>query len=279
MSEAIYRGMDRAALDAAYNNGAAVADRADWIARWKEKSAQIRAEKGARLDVAYGPRPRERLDYLPSGKANAPLLAFIHGGYWQSNDKDMFAFVSEGPRARGINVAMIGYMLAPDVRLTDIVAEMHQALSYLDRHAADFGFDRQKIFVAGWSAGGHLTATAASHPSVRGGIPISGIFDLEPISLNYLNEKLSLSADEIANLSPLRTLGNRSPPLWVTAGANELPELRRQSREFAAAGIARGLPFRHRELPGHHHFSILDEIAKPDGSITTMLADLIATAK
>jgi arylformamidase len=150
MTQAIYRGMDRAALDAAYNNGAAVADRADWIARWKEKSAIVRAASGARLDIAYGPRPRERFDYLPSGTAQAPLLVFIHGGYWQSNEKDMFAFVSEGPRARGIDVAMLGYTLAPDVRLTDIVAEMHQALSYLHAHAGDFGFDRSRIFVAGW---------------------------------------------------------------------------------------------------------------------------------
>ncbi len=178
----------------------------------------MRAASGARLDVAYGPRPRERFDYLPSGKASAPLLVFIHGGYWQSNEKDMFAFVSEGPRARGIDVAMLGYTLAPDVTLTDIVAEMHQAVSYLHQHAGDFGFDRDRIFVAGWSAGGHLTAAVAGHPAIRGGIPISGIFDLEPISLNYLNEKLSLSAEEIATLSPLRTLPANSPPLWLAVG-------------------------------------------------------------
>ena len=279
MTQAIYRGMDRATLDAAYNNGAAVADRADWIARWKEKSAQVRAASGARLDVAYGPRPRERFDYLPSGTAKAPLLMFIHGGYWQSNEKDMFAFVSEGPRARGIDVAMLGYTLAPDVTLTDIVAEMHQAVSYLHQHAGNFGFDRDRIFVAGWSAGGHLTAAVAPHPAIRGGIPISGIFDLEPISLNYLNEKLSLSAEEIATLSPLRAMTSQSPPLWVTVGGGELPELRRQSKEFAEAGKQRGLPFRLTELPGHHHFSILDEIAKPDGALTNMLVELIATAR
>jgi arylformamidase len=269
--------MDRAALDAAYNNGAAVADRADWIARWKAKSAEVRASSGARLDIAYGARPRQRLDYLASGAMGAPLLAFIHGGYWQSNEKETFAFVAEGPRARGIDVAMLGYTLAPEVRLTDIVGEMREALTYLDRHAGDFGFDRRKIVVAGWSAGGHLTAAIADHPAYRAGMPISGIFDLEPIALNYLNEKLLLDAGEVATQSPLRTLSDKSPPLRVFVGGAELPELRRQSAEFVQAAQTRGLPVRLSELGGHHHFSILDEIARPDGALTRELLDLIAT--
>jgi arylformamidase len=115
---AIYRGMDRAALDAAYNNAAAVADSQDFIARWREESAAARSGPLARLDIPYGGRPRERFDYFAAGRARPPLFVFIHGGYWQRNDKDTFAFVAEGPRAHGIDVATIGYTLAPDVRLT-----------------------------------------------------------------------------------------------------------------------------------------------------------------
>jgi len=134
---AIYRGMDRAALDAAYNNGAAVADSADWLARWRELSTAVRASPRARLDIPYGSRPRARFDYFPAGAARAPLFVFIHGGYWQRNDKDIFAFLAEGPRAHGIDVAVVGYTLAPDVRLTDIVEEIRQALSVLrDRAGA-----------------------------------------------------------------------------------------------------------------------------------------------
>src|SRR5262249_48073639 len=188
---AIYRGMDRAALDAAYNNSAAVADSQDWLARWRRRSAEVRASSGARLDLAYGPRPRARLDYLPCGNKHAPLFVFIHGGYWQRNEKETFAFVADGPRARGIDVAVPGYTLAPQARLTDIVEEIRQALTFLSDNAGDLGFDRHAIFVGGWSAGGHLTAAVADHPSFRGGMPISGIFDLEPIALNYLNELLS----------------------------------------------------------------------------------------
>ena len=276
---AVYRGMDRPALDAAYNNSAAVADSADWVARWRARSAEVRASSAARLDIAYGPRPRARLDYLPSGRKQAPLFVFIHGGYWQRNDKETFAFVADGPRAHGIDVAVLGYTLAPEVRLTDIVEEMRQALTFLSDNAGDLGFDRNAIFVGGWSAGGHLTAAVADHPSFRGGLPISGIFDLEPIALNYLNEKLSLDQTEIATLSPLRTLPDRGPPLRLAVGGAELPELRRQSQEFADAAQARGLPVRLSVLPGHHHFSILDEIARPDGALTRELVDLVAATK
>jgi arylformamidase len=298
---AIYRGMDRAALDAAYNNSVAVADSADWLARWRELSTAVRASPRARLDIPYGSRPRARFDYFPAGAARAPLFVFIHGGYWQRNDKDIFAFLAEGPRAHGIDVAVVGYTLAPDVRLTDIVGEIRQALSVLRERADEFGFDHDRLFVGGWSAGGHLTAIVSGHPAFRGGLPISGIFDLEPIALNYLkghpafrgglpisgifdlepialnylNEKLALDASEIATLSPLRVLGDHSPPLRLFVGGDELPELRRQSASYAQAARERGLPVTLTVLPARHHYSILDELARPDGAITRALVALI----
>ena len=270
--------MDRATLDAAYNNSAAVVDSPDWLARWRERSAGVRAASGLKLDIAYGARPRTRFDYFPCGARHAPLFVFIHGGYWQRNEKETFAFVAEGPRAHGIDVAVPGYTLAPQARLTEIVEEMRAVLTHLSRHAGDFGFDGNAIFVGGWSAGGHLTAAIADHAAFRGGMPISGIFDLEPIALNYLNEKLSLDANEIATLSPLRNLPSRSAALRLAVGADELPELKRQSATFADAARVRGLPVQLTVLPGHHHFSILDEIARPDGQLTRQLVQLIASA-
>ncbi|HEX2652038.1 MAG TPA: alpha/beta hydrolase [Xanthobacteraceae bacterium] len=278
-STALYRGMDRPALDAAYNNSAAVADSAQWVARWREQSAMIRARSGNRLDLRYGPRPRARLDYFPSGNKNAPLFAFIHGGYWQRNEKETFAFVAEGPRAHGIDVALIGYTLTPDVRLTELVDEIRASLSYLADQSGELGFNRKQLFVSGWSAGGHLTAAVADHPAFCGGMPISGIFDLEPIALNYLNEKILLDAAEVAALSPLRHISSGLPALRIIVGGDELPELRRQSEEYAAAAKKKDVSAELSVLKGHHHFSILDEIAKPDGAMTKQLVELIAATK
>jgi acetyl esterase/lipase len=114
------------------------------------------------------------------------------------------------------------------------------------------------------------------HPAYRGGIPISGIFDLEPIALNYLNEKLRLDTNEVATLSPLRVLPSRMPLLRLFVGGNELPELQRQSTAYAEAARSRGLPVALRVLPAHHHFSILDEISRPDGAITRALVEMTA---
>ena len=276
---AIYRGMDRAALDAAYDNTAAVADVQDYRDRWQKVSAALRAAPPSKCDLRYGARPRATLDYFPGGAKNGPLFVFIHGGYWQRNEKERFSFTALGPLAHGINVAVPGYTLAPDARLTDIVAEIRQALSFLAGSAGELGFDPERIFIGGWSAGGHLTAAVADHPAVRGGIPISGIFELEPIALGVLNDKLQLSPDETARLSPLRNLPSRSPPLMLFVGGNELPELRRQSEEYAAAGRAHGLPVSLGVLPGHHHFSILDELTRPDGALTLALVELVKSAE
>jgi arylformamidase len=271
---AIYRGMDRAALDAAYDNTGAVTDSQAYRARWWEASAAIRAEPESRLDLRYGVRPRTTLDYFPGGATHAPLFVFIHGGYWQRNEKERFSFVVPGPRSRGINVAVPGYTLAPEARLTDIVAEIRQALTFLVDRAGELSFDPDNIYVGGWSAGGHLAALVVDHPAVRGAIPISGIFDLEPIALGVLNEKLRLSADEIATLSPLRKLPEHSAPIRLFVGAAELPELKRQSEVYARVASGSGLPVTLMTLPGHHHFSILNELARPDGALTEALVDL-----
>jgi arylformamidase len=276
---AIYRGMDRAALDAAYDNTGAVAESQAYRERWWRESAAIRAEPHARLDVRFGTRPRATLDYFPSGSENAPLFMFIHGGYWQRNEKERFSFLVPGPRAHGIDVAVPGYTLAPVATLADIIGEVRQALDFLADRSDEFGFDRNRLFVGGWSAGGHLTAAVADHPAMRGGVPISGIFDLEPILLGVLNDKLGLKADEVALLSPLVNLRERSPPLELFVGGAELPELQRQSQDYAGAAQTRGLPVKLTVLPGHHHFSILDELARPDGAITRTIAAMAAAGR
>jgi arylformamidase len=255
---AIHRGMDRATLDAAYDNTAAVSDSQAYRARWWEASAAVRAEPRSRLNLRYGSRPRATLDYFPGGLAKSPLFAFIHGGYWQRNEKVRISFIVPGPRAHGINVAIAGYTLAPEARLKDIVAEMRPALTFLMERAGDFGCDANALY----RGGGHLAAV----------LPISGIFDLAPIGLGVRNDKLSL------DISPLTRRAEGTPPLRLFVGANALPELKRQSQVYAQAARARGLPCSLTTLPEHHHFSILDELSDPGGALTRALMDLIMTS-
>lgn len=277
-SPSIYRGMDQATLDAAYNNTEAVSDSAAWRETWGKRSAPIREAAGVQLDIPYGPKERTRIDYFPCGATDAPVFAFIHGGYWQRNAKELFSFVANGPMAHGINVATIGYTLAPDAKLTEIVAEIRQSTVFLHQNAGRFGYRADKIFVGGWSAGGHLTAMVADEPGVKGTLPVSGIFDLEPIALSYINAPLQLDRTEIETLSPQRLLKSSPKPCRVVVGGNELSELRRQSREFSDAASKLGTPASLDILPGHHHFSILDEIWKPDGALTQRLVGMTRQA-
>ena len=248
--------MDRAALDAAYNNGAAVPGSAQIVAGWRRRSEILRASSN---ELRYGSADRNRIDYFEA-KPGAPLLVFIHGGYWQMREKETFAFLAAGPLAHGISVALVGYTLAPQKRLDGIVAEVASALDFLSR----------PLVVSGWSAGGHLTAMMMQHPNVRGGLAISGIFDLEPIRLCYLNEKLQLDEAEARRNSPV--LGSSSEKtLLVAHGTAELPELQRQSRDYAERFLHRLLP-----LAGHDHFTILEELASPAGALTAAIRGLVA---
>jgi arylformamidase len=271
----IYRGMDQATLDAAYNNTVAVANSADIIADWERRSAALAELYPKHLDLRYGPRERNRLDYFAARESDAPVLIFIHGGYWQMRAKELFRFLAAGPLAHEISVANVGYTLAPDATLDEIVTEVHSAMDWIVKYAGAHGADTNRVCVSGWSAGGHLTAMSLSHRAVRAGLAISGIFDLEPICLSYVNAKLRLDRDDVARLSPFANIPSVSPPLAIAYGTAELPELQRQSREYAEARAKAGLPGQLAALAGHNHFTILEELARPEGAVTKLVVELV----
>jgi arylformamidase len=276
MNEILWRGMTRTQLDAAYNNSAAVKNSADKLAEWQQRSKRVRLEGGELLDRCYGPRPRNKIDIFRCGKPGAPLLAYIHGGYWQRNDKEFFACLAEGPLAQGMDAAMIGYTLVPEATLTEIVQEIRAALRWLRAEGSRFGIVGEQLIAAGWSAGGHLTAMALAEADA--GLAISGIYDIEPCRLNYLNEKLNMTTAEQVLLSPISQLPGHSPPLVIAYGTSELPELKRQSRDYHTARKAAGLPSELLALEGHDHFSILEELASPTGRLTHAVMQLATPA-
>jgi len=274
MSDILFRGMDRWALDLAYDNRAAVREYPAIAAARAAESERYRASVRFEADLRYGSGARERLDFFPAEKAGAPLLVFIHGGYWQWNDKEPSSFLVPGPRAHGFAVALVEYTLAPAADIGRIVDEVNRAVDWLAANAERLGADPARLFVAGNSAGGHLTVETIRHPAVRGLLPISGLYDLEPIRLNYLNEALRLTPADVERYSPLRNIPTSAPPVVVAVGATELPELIRQSKDYADALAARGLAARYLPLAGHDHFSILDELARPDGALCGALLEL-----
>src|ERR1700712_3059759 len=173
-----WRSMSQHDRDLGLNNGIAVPGSVEMVAGWERHSAEMRARHSGHLDLRYGPRERNRIDFLKAAE-NAPTLLFIHGGYWQRRAKEVFTLFAGGPMAHGINVALIGYTLAPDATLDEIVAEIYLGLDFLAKLLPSLGGDPKRIVVSGWSAGGQLTSMALAHPDVKAGMAISGIFDLE----------------------------------------------------------------------------------------------------
>ncbi len=276
----VWSSFTRSALGAAYNNTDAVAHSAQTLADLAARSVEVREIYSIGLDLVYGNLPRQKFDLFSDGDPNAPLLVFIHGGYWQRNSKDMFSAMAEGPLGAGFEVAVIGYTLAPEASLTEIISECEAAIRWLRRLRPGIRAGRRKLIVGGWSAGGHLAARLLEMPEVDGALAISGIFDLEPIRHCYLQDKLRLSAEEAVLQSPLHRLAETAQtqagkPFTLTYGLAELPELRRQSEVYAAARAALGLPVRTIPLPGINHFSILDQLAKKHSPLATALAVMV----
>ena len=277
LSEIVYRGMDRAEIDRQLNLRARWPEHGDFFARWAEESARVRARAGGHLDLAYGDTPSQTLDlFVPDDAGGpAPLLAFIHGGYWQSLDKGDFSYLAPPFLDQGIAFASLNYTLAPQASVAEIVGEMRRAFLWLAQGAGDYGIDPARIFVAGHSAGGQLAAMVAATDSVKGVCSVSGVYDLEPLWLSYHQDMLKLDADQVAAMSPLRTIPARAGPLICAVGSEETDEFLYQQDAFVAAWRAAGLEARVVELPGRHHFSAVDALGEPDHPLFQAVRDLV----
>jgi len=265
MAVAIYRGMTRQELDVAYSNTGRLADFPGLMRDFRARSDRFYAAHDYRRDLRYGPGARQTYDWFSCGRPDAPVFVFIHGGYWQSCVKEDFAFCAQGPMARGHDVILAEHTLGPEASMTQIVAEIGQLLDHLAAQGVG------PLCLAGHSAGGHLAAMHRGHPAVGSVLAISGLFDLEPIGLGQLNDKLRLTAAEIAACSPQRNIGAGAPML-IAVGAEELPELIRQSDDYAGACRLAGERAALLHVPGCDHFQVLDDLADPAGMQLSALA-------
>jgi arylformamidase len=276
---------ERAALDAQYNLRAAVPEHLAYFARYERESAALRAHWPGRLDLSYGPTSRQAIDlFLPRARA-APLLVFIHGGYWQSRDRKDFSFVAGPLLERGAAVALLGYDLAPEVRMDAIVAEVRTGIAWLYRHAPAHGCDPARLHVAGHSAGGHLAAMALAtdwrtfglpEDVIKGVCAISGVFDLEPIRLCYLNEVVGLDVDEAHRNGPLHQRLHGRCPVVVAVGELETKAFHEQSQTFAARLERDGWPCQLLVQPGVDHFGIVMSMAEADAPVVQAIVRQMA---
>jgi arylformamidase len=268
-------------FEAEYNNRARVPEHVGIGERWAAASAAVRGNLKADLDLAYGPGPRHRYDLYHGAGAGpaAPLVVYIHGGYWQRGDRESNAFVVTELVARGVSVALPSYTLCPDGTVRDIIGEMRAFLASL------WVRTRQYPVIVGHSAGGHLAAAmlAAGAPQVadvppdlvRAAYSISGVFELAPLVGTSLNTALKLDVEQAQAASPLFWPAPAKSCRFVAAvGGAESREFVRQSLDLAGLWSAAGVKAECVIVPAANHFTIVDELARADSMMLARVVDL-----
>jgi arylformamidase len=281
--------LDPTWLDAQYNNRALVPDYARHLTHWAQASAAARVRGPCHLDIAYGAEPSETLDvFVPRQPtaAAAPVLLFIHGGYWRALDKSDVSFIAPAFTDRGALVVVPNYALCPAVSIETIVLQLVQAVTWTWRHAARYGGDPQRIVVAGHSAGGHLVSmllscrwrdVADDLPAqlLFGGLAISGVYDLEPIRHSpFLQPDLRLAPASVARLSPAFFPRPKGTRLFAAVGADESSEFLRQNALIRDVWGPTAVPVCD-QVPGTNHFSVLNTLAAPDGHTHVLALKLL----
>jgi arylformamidase len=278
-------------LEAQYNNRARVADAMTQLANWAEASERAReGSPGKRLDIAYGDGPSETLDIFPAAAPGAPVIVFVHGGYWRSLDKSDFSFVAPSLVAAGATVVVPNYALCPAVTVEDIALQMVKAVAWTLHHAGEHGADPQRLAVVGHSAGGHLAAMLLSCrwkqvdeslplQPLAGALAISGLYDLEPLRHTaFLQSDLRLTPQQVARCSPAffprPKVGANSGKLYAVVGADESDEFLRHNQLIRDQWGPTAVPVCE-TVPGKNHFTILESLADPKGRLHDLALRLV----
>lgn len=279
MGDAIFRDYDAEELERQFNPRAYTPNFEDIVNVGFERSAAYRdAARNPRYDIAYGSGETDKLDlFLPDNPDGAPVEMYIHGGFWRSREKGDFSYLA-GPivDAGGI-AAIVDYALCPVVTLDQIVQQMRACVVWLHQNIADYGGSPDRLHVAGHSAGGHLAAmllttdwTTLGLPTdtLKSVVPISGVFEIEPVMHTSVQEAVRLTPDIAARNSPVFLPAKSRPPVAVTVGTAESEEFQRQSKAYADALQSQGLTVDYFEMPDQNHFSILTESTEPGNHLT-----------
>jgi arylformamidase len=259
-------------LDVLYNNRAAVPEHGEIFARWRAQSTATRVNFSGEFNLAYDSHPLQTLDIFPV-KQNNGLVIFIHGGYWRSLDKDDFSFYAEPYLAEGISVTSINYRLCPEVKVDAIVEDCRAAIEWLAKNVSRYNIRFDRNVLIGHSAGAHLvaimcatdwTARNVEESNFRGGVLISGLYDLSPLLETSINADIQLTNETAKALSPIHLQPKLNIPLDIVVGGAETSEFIRQSHLLHKTWPANAGSLE--IVAGANHFTIVDECAKPDSA-------------
>lgn len=281
----IYKQYDQQALNDQYNNRMHVPGFAAHLDSWEIRSREAEKAFPVVKDLAYGNEAREKLDVYPSSNKNSKVLIFIHGGYWYKMDKSSFQFIAEAFHEYNVSTFIITYPLAPAAAMDEIVAAARNALAWVYSHCEQFNGDKDQLYVAGYSAGGHLAGMLLTEdwPSnhnlpadvIKGTCVMSGLFNLIPIQLSDINEMLLMNYETAGKNSPATLKSLISSPIVIAVGENETAEFNDQSKELYINWKEK-LPADFLLVSHANHFSIIEEFADKQSSLHQAMVKLMA---
>jgi arylformamidase len=272
-------GMPEIDNEAEYNNRRRVAESGEIMERWLMLSAAYRLANAPESDRPYGPRERQRYDLFVASTGSAPLVVYIHGGYWQRGDRKDYSFVARELNANGISVAIPSYSLCPAASVLEIIDEMEMCLVALWKKL------RRRPVVVGHSAGAHLAAAVlAKDWSGVAGVPpdlvraaygLSGVYDLAPLIGTSINEALGLSAGVARAASPMfRPAPPKGRQFVAAVGGDESAEFLRQSRDIARSWEQAGLRTQSIVMADTNHFTIVEELTRAHSPMLARIVEL-----
>ncbi len=259
-----------------------VANTDEVLAEWEKRSAITRARYPFIADIRYGQHPREVIDLFRVGNAKVTVI-YIHGGYWSSFSKVETSFVADGFVEQGASIALINYPLCPEVSIGDIRSSIQNAFAHLYKNVLTDD-ERKSIVVTGHSAGGHLAALHLAtdwkvfglpENPISGVISLSGVFDVEPLMHTDLNETLHITKTSAAILNLNTALVRSQAKLVFAVGGDESDQFKRQSAAQAKAWAS--LNPQVITLPSTNHFTIVDSLADPEGTLSILARTMFFT--
>jgi len=273
-------------LEAQYNNRLRVPDFGRVLERWEQASALVRAQVPATLDERYATSDGASVDVFPTHAPNAPVLVFIHGGYWRSLDKSQHSFVAPSFTADGALVMVPNYALCPAVTVEHIALQAAAAVVWAWRNAARFGGDNSRMALVGHSAGGHLATMLLSCRwkelgddlplnLITGALSISGVYDLEPLRhVASVQSDVKLNPSSVSRLSPAFFPRPKFGKLYAAVGAEESEEFLRQNRLIRDVWGPTAVPICE-TVPGKNHFTVLESLVDPAGRLHDLALRLL----
>lgn len=279
MTMKVYGDFSQEELDWQYNNRERVPESAGLMADYKARGDAYIKTAPHVFDIAFGDTPAEVLDVYPAEGADgpAPVMVYFHGGYWYSRHKDDFRFIAQGFAPAGAMVVVVNYALIPDVDLAELVRQCEASVAWVHKHAAEYGGDPDRIYLTGHSAGAHVTAMlwttdwatyGVPTTSIKGGVALSGLHDLEPIRLNYMGPDLAFTEETVATLSPVHRNPTLTAPLTLAVGGAETPEFQRHNTLLAP--VWKTVPIKETVVPDLNHFTILEDFSTEGRALNTL---------